>query len=147
MPQPVVIITSSADRPFESYAPEDLIRDMKMDVYFETQEMMEDCLLLLRFNCPDVSCDYIAAGWPELKHHTRTVHGLLLWCVLGYSISTSQLMVIHQQPLSSIQKDIFSRTYTLYPSATRNTSSNSPHLCFKTCIYLCWLRDRCPPNM
>lgn len=41
--------------------------------------MMEDTLILLRFNCPDGSCDYIASGWSDLKLHVRGLHGNLMW--------------------------------------------------------------------
>ena len=41
--------------------------------------MMEDTLILLRFNCPDGSCDYIASGWGDLKLHVRGAHGNLMW--------------------------------------------------------------------
>lgn len=41
--------------------------------------MMEDTLILLRFNCPDKDCDYIANGWSDLKLHTRAAHGKLMW--------------------------------------------------------------------
>lgn len=42
---------------------------------------MEDSLLLLRFNCPDKSCDYIAGGWTDLRQHASHRHGAELWCV------------------------------------------------------------------
>lgn len=41
--------------------------------------MMEETLILLRFNCPDGSCDYIAGGWSDLKLHVRGAHGNLMW--------------------------------------------------------------------
>ena len=89
-PQPLVIITASKDRLFESYAPSDTpYHDNKLSMDFETPEMMEDCLLLLRFNCPDVNCDHVAVGWPELKHHTKSTHNLLLWLVRQASSSIS----------------------------------------------------------
>ncbi|KAI0063455.1 hypothetical protein BV25DRAFT_430668 [Artomyces pyxidatus] len=78
-PQPTVIFTVSADAPFSSYAPADIsFKDAKLSIFFETQEMMEDTLILLRFNCPDQSCDYIATGWNDLKLHARGVHGKLM---------------------------------------------------------------------
>lgn len=42
---------------------------------------MEDSLLLLRFNCPDKTCDYIAGGWPDLRSHASHRHGAELWSV------------------------------------------------------------------
>ena len=43
--------------------------------------MMEETLILLRFNCPDPDCEYIGNGWGDLKLHTRAVHNRLVWCV------------------------------------------------------------------
>jgi hypothetical protein len=41
---------------------------------------MDESLHLLRFNCPDSSCEHIATGWNDLKLHARGVHGKLMWC-------------------------------------------------------------------
>ncbi|KAH7889140.1 hypothetical protein F5I97DRAFT_1777984, partial [Phlebopus sp. FC_14] len=78
-PQPTVIFTSSPDAQFSSYTP-DVIphKDSKLSIYFETMDMMEETLILLRFNCPDPECDYIASGWGDLKLHVRAVHGKML---------------------------------------------------------------------
>jgi len=35
---------------------------------------MEDTVLLLRYNCPDESCDVACLGWPDLHRHVRAVH-------------------------------------------------------------------------
>ncbi|TFY71549.1 hypothetical protein EVG20_g1435, partial [Dentipellis fragilis] len=77
--QTTVIFTESVDKPFTSYTPEDIpLKDTKLSICFETQEMMEDTLVLLRFNCPDPSCDYTATGWNDLKLHARGQHGKLM---------------------------------------------------------------------
>ena len=57
--------------------------DLSNVITFETQEMMEDTLILLRFNCPDPDCDYIGNGWGDLKLHVRATHGKLMWFVSG----------------------------------------------------------------
>ncbi|KAH8980343.1 hypothetical protein EDB86DRAFT_567986 [Lactarius hatsudake] len=78
-PQPTVIFTVSPDAPFASYAPDAIsFQDVKLAISFETQEIMEESLLLLRFNCPDSSCDYIATGWNDLKLHARGNHSKLM---------------------------------------------------------------------
>ncbi|CAL1705376.1 unnamed protein product [Somion occarium] len=78
-PQPSAIFTTSPDAPWSSFTPEMLpYKDAKLAISFETQEMMEDSLILLRFNCPESSCDYIANGWSDLKLHTRATHGKLM---------------------------------------------------------------------
>ncbi|KXN92886.1 hypothetical protein AN958_07306 [Leucoagaricus sp. SymC.cos] len=78
-PQPTVIFTTSPDAEFGVYKPDDIPhKDAKLSIYFETQEMMEETLILLKFNCPDASCDYIGNGWADLKLHTRAVHARLM---------------------------------------------------------------------
>ncbi|EIM89639.1 uncharacterized protein STEHIDRAFT_51279 [Stereum hirsutum FP-91666 SS1] len=97
-PQPTVIFTVSADAPFSSYSPNDIpYKDSKLSISFETQEMMEETLILLRFNCPDLTCDYIATGWNDLKLHGRGVHGRLM-CDICLR-----------------QKKVFSHEHVLYP--------------------------------
>lgn len=77
------MFTTSSERPFAEYDLEGMgHRDDKLSIYFETQEMMEETLILLRFNCPDHDCDYIGNGWGDVKLHTRAVHNRLLWYVL-----------------------------------------------------------------
>jgi len=79
--QPTVIFTVSPDAPFSSYTPENTpYKDEKLVISFETEEMMQDSLVLLRFNCPDSSCDHMATGWNDLKLHVRGVHKKFMWC-------------------------------------------------------------------
>lgn len=79
--QPTVIFTVSPDAPFSSYAPESTpFKDEKLAISFETEEMMQGSLILLRFNCPDSSCDYVATGWNDLKLHVRGFHKKIMWC-------------------------------------------------------------------
>jgi hypothetical protein len=82
-PQPTMIFTRQEEALFASFLPEAIPhKDSKLGIFFETQEMMEETLLLLRFNCPDPSCDYIAsAGWGDLKLHARSVHSRQMWYV------------------------------------------------------------------
>ncbi|KAI0748387.1 hypothetical protein C8Q80DRAFT_1270806 [Daedaleopsis nitida] len=77
-PQPAVIFTTNADAPWTSYTPDNIpYKDAKLAISFETQEMMEETLILLRFNCPDPQCSFIGNGWSDLKLHTRATHGKL----------------------------------------------------------------------
>lgn len=79
-PQPSVIFTVSPDALFASFTPESIaFKDAKLSIFFESQEMMEETLILLRFNCPDPDCDYIGNGWGDLKLHVRATHGKLMW--------------------------------------------------------------------
>lgn len=75
-PQQSVIYTTSDDAEFTSFDLESMMfKDTKLSIYFETREMMEETLILLRFNCPDPDCDYIGNGWGDLKLHVRATHG------------------------------------------------------------------------
>ena len=77
-----MIFTTSPDAPWASYTPDKIpYKDAKLSISFETQEMMEETLILLRFNCPDPQCDFIGNGWSDLKLHTRATHGKLMWLV------------------------------------------------------------------
>ncbi|KAG5720335.1 LIM domain and RING finger protein, partial [Termitomyces sp. T112] len=78
-PQQTVVFTTSPEELFSSYTPESVpYKDTKLSISFETQEMMEETLLLLRFNCPDPDCPYIGNGWGDLKLHVRATHGKLM---------------------------------------------------------------------
>ncbi|KAG9310051.1 hypothetical protein JVU11DRAFT_10094 [Chiua virens] len=78
-PQSTVIFTTSPDAEFSSYTPESIpYKDPKLTIFFETEEMMEETLVLLRYTCPEVDCDYTGSGWGDLKLHTRATHGKVL---------------------------------------------------------------------
>ncbi|KAJ7813908.1 hypothetical protein B0H14DRAFT_2522586 [Mycena olivaceomarginata] len=97
-PQPSIIFTPSPDALFASFSPAEMpYKDAKLAIYFETQEMMEETLLLLRFNCPDTECDYIGNSWSDLKLHVRASHGRLM----------CDLCIRH--------KKVFAHEHTLYP--------------------------------
>ena len=78
-----MIFTRDAEKPFQEY---DLTAmaffDRKLNVYFEDQEMYEDTMVLLRFNCPDPTCEVACPdGWNQLKSHVKKTHKLMLWYV------------------------------------------------------------------
>ena len=75
-----MIFTTSPDALWASYTPDTIpYKDAKLAISFETQEIMEETLILLRFNCPESDCSFIANGWGDLKLHTRATHGKLMW--------------------------------------------------------------------
>ena len=88
-PQPTVVFTLSSDAPFSSYVPDTMpLKDEKLALSFETEEIMQESIVLLRFNCPDSSCDYTATGWNDLKLHARGVHDKFIWCgEIGHRLS------------------------------------------------------------
>jgi len=68
------------EKPFSEYD-EDAFphRDAKLWILFETEQIWEDSLLLLRFNCPDPSCDVACKNWSALKGHVKATHHRYLW--------------------------------------------------------------------
>jgi E3 ubiquitin-protein ligase ZNF598 len=52
--------------------------------------MMEETHALLRHNCPDPDCEYVAPGWGDLKLHVRGIHEKRLWSVLCLLLPTQQ---------------------------------------------------------
>lgn len=92
-------------------------KDLKLSVYFETQEMMEDTLILLRFNCPDSECAYIGNGWNDLKLHVRATHGKIMWFVIRFSCTFFKYLINSNSELCIKHKKVFSHEHALYPPA------------------------------
>ncbi|KAF9183649.1 hypothetical protein BGZ51_003878 [Haplosporangium sp. Z 767] len=78
--QGIMIFTRDAEKPFQDYDLKAMAYyDRKLNVYFEDQEMYEDTMVLLRFNCPDPVCEVACPeGWNQLKSHVKKVHKLML---------------------------------------------------------------------
>ncbi|KAL3418005.1 E3 ubiquitin-protein ligase hel2 [Phlyctema vagabunda] len=74
-PAPYVIFTDSATKRYEEYSLTDITTtDENIGIRYENNEIVEDTLLLLRYNCPDGECDVASLGWPSLHRHVRAVH-------------------------------------------------------------------------
>ena len=70
-----VIFTDDNTKNFEDYGNKDFYRkDNNLGIAYEKQDIFEDTVLLLRYNCPDPSCDAACMGWPDLHRHVRSVH-------------------------------------------------------------------------
>ncbi|KAH8828175.1 hypothetical protein DL96DRAFT_1709461 [Flagelloscypha sp. PMI_526] len=103
--QPTLIFSSQADKSFADFAPESIpYKDAKLNICFETEQMLDETLILLRFNCPDPSCDYVARGWGDLGLHARSVHGRVLCdlCITNkkvfaheHTLYTPQQLTVH----------------------------------------------------
>ncbi|RUP52463.1 hypothetical protein BC936DRAFT_145220 [Jimgerdemannia flammicorona] len=78
--QATVILTSSPDKPFQDYTDADTpFINKRLDTRFETLQMQEDVLMLLRFNCPEPTCDVYESG-------CKLSHG----CQISPSLTTSR---------------------------------------------------------
>ncbi|KUI57800.1 hypothetical protein VP1G_05081 [Cytospora mali] len=72
---PFVIFTDDATRRFEAYTDADITSaDENIGIRYTNEDIVGDTVLLLRYNCPDLSCDFAGLGWPDLHRHVRSVH-------------------------------------------------------------------------
>ncbi|OBW64177.1 MAG: hypothetical protein AUREO_057560 [Aureobasidium pullulans] len=70
-----VIFTDDANKRFEDYNTQQFAHsDDNLGIRYESQDIFEDTILLLRYNCPDSSCDAACLGWPDLHRHVKSVH-------------------------------------------------------------------------
>ncbi|KAF2142245.1 uncharacterized protein K452DRAFT_318525 [Aplosporella prunicola CBS 121167] len=70
-----VVFTDDANKRFEDYASTDIAStDSNLGIKYEKAEICDDTVLLLRYNCPDETCDVACLGWPDLHRHTKSVH-------------------------------------------------------------------------
>lgn len=78
-----MIFTDDPVRRFEEFEKKDFARtDSNLGIEYENDEIFEDTVLLLRYNCPDEDCDVACLGWPDLHRHVKTKHGKVMWYVL-----------------------------------------------------------------
>ncbi|KAB8302506.1 hypothetical protein EYC80_005899 [Monilinia laxa] len=74
-PSPFVIFTDNATKNYEDFSDEDISNtDPNIGIRYESNDIQEDTLLLLRYNCPDPNCDAACRGWPDLHRHVKSIH-------------------------------------------------------------------------
>ncbi|KAG2173504.1 hypothetical protein INT44_007095 [Umbelopsis vinacea] len=78
--QKKVVFTKDPVKLFQDYTKADTpLIDKHLNIRFEDQQIFQDSMILLQFNCPEPSCEVACAGgWPELKRHVKKEHDLLL---------------------------------------------------------------------
>lgn len=74
-----VIFTDDASKRYEDYSDAEFKKtDDVLGIKYVQEEIHNDTVLLLRYNCPDVSCDIACWGWPDLHRHVKSVHHKIL---------------------------------------------------------------------
>ncbi|KAK3346099.1 C2H2 finger domain-containing protein [Lasiosphaeria hispida] len=72
---PYVIFTDDGTKKFEEYKSSEITStDDNIGIQYTSEDIVGDSVLLLRYNCPDLDCEYAGLGWPDLHRHVRTVH-------------------------------------------------------------------------
>ena len=122
-----MIFAATNDKSFTDYEGVQFqYKDSKSGILFETQQILEDSLFLLRFNCPDPSCDGACRNWSALKAHVKSSHHRYLWYLSPPRTKTS--LTNSQFSLYTTQKSFHTRTYPLHIPRTLNALCNRrPH--------------------
>ncbi|KAI3333079.1 hypothetical protein F4824DRAFT_473088 [Ustulina deusta] len=70
-----VIFTDDAAKRYQDYSDRDVTStDDNIGIRYTNEDIVGDTVLLLRYNCPDTSCDFAGLGWPDLHRHVRSTH-------------------------------------------------------------------------
>jgi hypothetical protein len=74
-PAPFVVFTDDTAKLFGDYTTNDISStDENIGIKYANEDIVGDTVLLLRYNCPDESCDFAGLGWPDLHRHVKSVH-------------------------------------------------------------------------
>ena len=74
-----MIFTDTSARRFEDFTDAAFVKiDKILGIKYEKDIILEDTVLLLRYNCPDDGCDVACLGWPDLHRHVKTKHGKVM---------------------------------------------------------------------
>ncbi|EAW08515.1 E3 ubiquitin-protein ligase HEL2 [Aspergillus clavatus NRRL 1] len=74
-----VIFTDDPTKRFEDFTDSDFSqKDENLGIEYENNDIFEDTVLLLRYNCPDNNCDVACLGWPDLHRHVKSKHGKVM---------------------------------------------------------------------
>ncbi|KAJ1568556.1 hypothetical protein HK096_006107 [Nowakowskiella sp. JEL0078] len=104
-----VVFTISASADFETFNLEKLeFCDQRLAIFCEFEEIYDDLMILLRFNCPEPTCDVSCpAGWGALKKHVRETHQQAMCdlCTRHKKVFTHEHTLFTQQQLYKHMKD------------------------------------------
>ena len=102
-----VIFTDDAERRYEELQTEKFFKtDTNLGIAYEKEEIFEDTVLLLRYNCPDSDCDVACLGWPDLHRHVKGVHHKVMCdlCTRNKKVFTHEHDLFTQQELRKHEK-------------------------------------------
>ncbi|CUS14537.1 unnamed protein product [Tuber aestivum] len=108
-----VIFSNTESKKFQEFNDEEIVdRNDALGVKFENQTILDETTLLLRYNCPDSSCDHACRGWVDLHRHVRAAHKRVLW----YPEPSTRLIraLTNRSGLCSQNKKVFTHEHTLF---------------------------------
>ncbi|KAI9655648.1 MAG: hypothetical protein M1831_004800 [Alyxoria varia] len=70
-----VVFVDDPEKRYEEFEDQEFVKkDDNLGIKYERNEIFEDTILLLRYNCPDPTCDVACYGWPDLHKHVKKIH-------------------------------------------------------------------------
>ena len=95
-----MIFTDDPTKRYEAFLDADFEQtDEVLGIKYEKKEIHDDTVLLLRYNCPDPTCDIACWGWPDLHRHVKSVHHKVM-CDL---CTRNKKVFTHEHELFTIQ--------------------------------------------
>lgn len=96
-----VIFTDDRNRRYQDYPESDFTStDDVLGIKYDQREIYDDTVLLLRYNCPDPTCDIACWGWPDLHRHVKKFHHKIM-CDL---CTRNKKVFTHEHDLFTVQE-------------------------------------------
>jgi len=84
-----VVFAPDEEKKYDEYDDSSIVKtDASLGIKYATAAIRDDTVLLLRYNCPEPSCDVTCLSWRNLHGHVKGAHDRMLWY---YSVSPSTL--------------------------------------------------------
>ena len=102
-----VIFTDDTTKRYEDFQDSDFGKiDETLGILYEKSEIHSDTVLLLRYNCPESTCDIACYGWPDLHRHVKSVHHKIMCdlCTRNKKVFTHEHELFTQQELRKHEK-------------------------------------------
>ena len=103
----LVIFTDDSTKRYEDFVEADFEEsDETLGIKYEKKDIYADTLLLLRYNCPDATCDIACWGWPDLHRHVKSTHHKIMCdlCTRNKKVFTHEHELFTQQELRKHEK-------------------------------------------
>lgn len=102
-----MIFTDDSAKRYEDFEETNFEKsDDTLGIKYEKDVIFSDTVLLLRYNCPDASCDVACFGWPDLHRHVKNVHHKVMCdlCTRNKKVFTHEHELFTQQGLRKHEK-------------------------------------------
>ena len=102
-----VVFTDDGEKRYGDFEEKDFAKhDPNLGIGYESNDIYEDTLILLRYNCPDEHCEVACMGWPDLHRHVRSAHKKMMCdlCTRNKKVFTHEHELFTQQELRRHEK-------------------------------------------